>query len=226
MYVQNKGLEPPEEVQQIWRYMDLAKFLSLREDQALYFSCVAKFDDPYEGLFPLSLWKSFADIREDKKLNRSKDIDDIIPKLREIERSIRHAHYVNCWHMNTYESAAMWEIYQRSGEGIAVTGRLKVVHLWAPQRRPVHVSVYPPLWGRFCPLLLSRRTDAQLQQPKTPMGAWPTLSRNDPPSCQPPWDYGRPSSEWLLLPFPESALKGLLAPPFDGPDYAGGNSCP
>lgn len=98
--------------------MDLAEFLSLLEDQTLYFSCIAKFADPYEGLFPLQMWRVFAELRED--IDRSQAIDFIVPRLREVERSTRHRHYVNCWHMNTYESAAMWEIYQRSGEGIAI----------------------------------------------------------------------------------------------------------
>jgi hypothetical protein len=32
----------------------------------------------------------------------------------------RHAMYLNCWHLSEYESAAMWDIYQREGRGVAV----------------------------------------------------------------------------------------------------------
>ena len=39
----------------IWRYMDLAKFLSLLSNEALYFACPSELDDPYEGFYPKSL---------------------------------------------------------------------------------------------------------------------------------------------------------------------------
>jgi hypothetical protein len=29
--------------------------------------------------------------------------------------------YVNCWHMNDYDSAAMWSVYASRGSGIAIT---------------------------------------------------------------------------------------------------------
>ena len=38
--------------QKIWRYMDLAKFISLLSKEALYFSCPADFNDPFEGFIP------------------------------------------------------------------------------------------------------------------------------------------------------------------------------
>jgi hypothetical protein len=28
--------------------------------------------------------------------------------------------YLNCWHLNDYESAAMWDIYQRNNDAIAI----------------------------------------------------------------------------------------------------------
>lgn len=35
--------------QKLWRYMDLAKFLALLEDRALYFARADKLGDPFEG---------------------------------------------------------------------------------------------------------------------------------------------------------------------------------
>ena len=37
----------------IWRYMDLAKFICLLKDRALYFPNSASFEDPFEGSVPL-----------------------------------------------------------------------------------------------------------------------------------------------------------------------------
>jgi hypothetical protein len=34
---------------EIWRYLDLGKFLSLIEDQKIHFSRLDQFDDEYEG---------------------------------------------------------------------------------------------------------------------------------------------------------------------------------
>ncbi len=36
----------------IWRYMDLAKFISIMSNKSLYFTSFSKFDDPYECYLP------------------------------------------------------------------------------------------------------------------------------------------------------------------------------
>jgi hypothetical protein len=36
----------------IWRYMDLAKFIALLSNRALYFTSASKFNDPYEFFIP------------------------------------------------------------------------------------------------------------------------------------------------------------------------------
>ncbi|WP_156105934.1 hypothetical protein [Comamonas aquatica] len=33
----------------IWRYMDIAKYISFIKDRSLYFTRLDQFDDPYEG---------------------------------------------------------------------------------------------------------------------------------------------------------------------------------
>jgi hypothetical protein len=39
----------------------------------------------------------------------------------ELRRSFMLTHFhLSCWHLSEYESAAMWEIYQREGRGVAV----------------------------------------------------------------------------------------------------------
>lgn len=35
-------------------------------------------------------------------------------------KMLRKNIYVNCWHMNEFESAAMWKLYSRLNEGIAI----------------------------------------------------------------------------------------------------------
>ena len=53
-----------EEVQdsKIWKYMDLAKFVSLLTTKSLYFSCPSQFDDPFEGSVPRSHAKAESEM--------------------------------------------------------------------------------------------------------------------------------------------------------------------
>jgi hypothetical protein len=49
----------------LWRYMDLAGFVSMLEYQALHFSHPSRFEDPYEGTLTSSSLKKFSkELRE------------------------------------------------------------------------------------------------------------------------------------------------------------------
>lgn len=100
--------EPHENVPQpngedsVWRYMDLAKLISLLDRSALYFACAAVMVDRWEGsLGSFGVPLSIEDRRHNIELNRETT-------------------YLNCWHLSEYESAAMWDIYQRDGRGVAI----------------------------------------------------------------------------------------------------------
>jgi len=47
-----------------------------------------------------------------------KDISDI-------QRNLRKNTVMNCWHINEYESAAMWRLYLKSDEGVAIQSTFK-----------------------------------------------------------------------------------------------------
>jgi hypothetical protein len=95
--------KPADEDVDIWQYMKWAKFVSILQCQALFFSRVdrLKTDDPYEGAFPKNY--SNPDI---KRLYQKWQITDQIA--------------ANCWHMNEYESAAMWRLYAPGEPDIAI----------------------------------------------------------------------------------------------------------
>jgi len=42
-------LQKPEDPMKVWRYIDLAKFVSMLETQSIYFSRMDLFSDPFEG---------------------------------------------------------------------------------------------------------------------------------------------------------------------------------
>ena len=119
MYKENSKLVTPNDNMTIWRYLDFTKFVSLLDRQALFFCRADKLGDPFEGSQP--------------KPNiplRSEIFEHQIPVdiLSEQYKRIREFTAVNCWHINRYESAAMWKLYLKSNEGIAIRstfGRLR-----------------------------------------------------------------------------------------------------
>lgn len=112
MYKEHPGFEKPRnEKARIWRYMDFTKFVSLLDRKALFFPRADKLGDPFEGSF------SEANIPIRAEIYRGEipleDISEIYKRLREFTA-------ISCWHINWYESAAMWKLYLKSDEGIAI----------------------------------------------------------------------------------------------------------
>lgn len=100
----------------IWRYIDFAKFVSMLETGALYFTRSDKLLelDPYEGFFhelvflePYKKYENFDTLKEMAKKEHPKYL------------------FVNCWHINEYESDAMWKIYGTKNTGIAIKSTIK-----------------------------------------------------------------------------------------------------
>ena len=113
-------VQPDNEDVKVWRYMDFTKFVSLLDSQRLYFTRTDKFDDPFEGSWPT--------INVDARMSIPEGIppDEHEPFLRQMKNMGEMNRYwpkfnaINCWHMNEHESAAMWKLYLKSDEGIAI----------------------------------------------------------------------------------------------------------
>lgn len=103
---------PPDNVNaKIWRYMDFTKFVSMLENRGLFFSRADKLGDPFEGSLPKSSEQLRADYNE-----RHMDGEYHVREF----RALRKWTMVSCWHMNQHESAAMWRLYAKTDEAIAV----------------------------------------------------------------------------------------------------------
>jgi hypothetical protein len=91
--------------------MDLAQFLSILEKRALFFPSVATLAeaDPYEGE------PAFAKIRAAQARGT-----DALRTFRLNYEVFRHLNFFNCWHMNDGESDAMWKLYLKDSQGIAI----------------------------------------------------------------------------------------------------------
>lgn len=104
---------PPENKHvKLWRYMDFTKFVSLLHTKSLFLCRSDLFDDPFEGTIP----------RVNSKVLREqfKENPNGIKLFKELTEFNRNWTYINCWHANEHESAAMWKIYTQTKESISI----------------------------------------------------------------------------------------------------------
>lgn len=102
----------------IWRYMDFTKLVFMLEKKAMFFIRGDMLPDPFEGSFPIPTVES-RPIRY-KSLSAE--------HLKRLSHGLKHSRklaYINCWHIGDHESAAMWKLYLKSDEGIAIKSTTK-----------------------------------------------------------------------------------------------------
>jgi hypothetical protein len=106
------GLEVPPDNAKLWRYLDLSCFISLISQCTLHFSLVKDFEDSWEGTLPAALKLDAAGMGgEMQKFYNFVGASTT--------RSIAN-YRVNCWHRNDVESVAMWKLYTRGMDGVAI----------------------------------------------------------------------------------------------------------
>jgi hypothetical protein len=121
MYEPHPLFEQPEnETVNVWRYMDFTKLISLVDSQSLFFPRCDKLGDPYEGSWPRINVDARAQIPAEIVPEARPGWVKMINDRPEISKRLRKCAAINSWHMNDHESAAMWRLYLRSKEGIAV----------------------------------------------------------------------------------------------------------
>ncbi|MCG2610518.1 hypothetical protein LZZ90_03230 [Flavobacterium sp. SM15] len=117
MYVKNPNIKLPENPDTvIWKYMDLSKFLDILISGKMFMSRSDKFEDQYEGTF------SEPTFEEIKKISENN------PKFLDYYKSHRENVVISSWHTNEYESFAMWQVFTKNNEGLAIQstiGKLK-----------------------------------------------------------------------------------------------------
>jgi len=100
--------------------MDFTKFLALLETQELHLTQLARFDDPFEGHPPrmvIEVHRAMPFGLSDEQYEKlGEEINEDLKSF----RNSRNLIAASCWHLNEVESAAMWNLYLRSGEGIAI----------------------------------------------------------------------------------------------------------
>lgn len=118
MYEEHPAFIAPDENAKIWRYMDFSRLISILEMNCLYFARADRFEDQFEGSLPFL----------SSKINRAYNLTEILkanPRSKRFYQpdrvyQTRTTIGLNCWHINEYESAAMWKLYLSSSDGFAI----------------------------------------------------------------------------------------------------------
>ena len=98
----------PEATATLWRYMSFAKFCSLLERKALFFSLVGDMEDRYEGfIYPPTPHEQGDHLQHAERLGH------------EVLRKITRVALISCWTESSHESSLMWEAFAGS-EGVAI----------------------------------------------------------------------------------------------------------
>lgn len=100
----------------VWKYLDLSKFLDLLMSKKMFMSRSDKFEDQFEGTFSEPTYEEIKTISKNN------------PEFLDFYKSRREHVVISSWHTNEYESFAMWQIFTKNNEGLAIQstiGRLK-----------------------------------------------------------------------------------------------------
>ena len=127
MYKAHPSFTPPADDTVLWRYMDFTKFVSLLDRSELFFARADKLEDPFEGSFTVKNEELYAAALEKQyeeqwwmyRLSDSSPEKDLLRWAASLKDD-RKRILICCWHESSHESAAMWRLYARETDGIAI----------------------------------------------------------------------------------------------------------
>ena len=96
-------IETPDNNQKIWRYMDFSKYVDMLTTKTLFFTRADKLEDPYD-----CSWMQFFGEPYKQLPSQAKEW------ARKVNTFERLFVYLNCWHINDHQSAALWKLYSEN----------------------------------------------------------------------------------------------------------------
>ncbi len=138
MFTDHPEFKKPDDPEtKIWRYMDFRKFVDILDTKSLFFSRSDTFDDHFESSYPqLSVTERPQDFVEQGVPEETAQL------VSDLSKTFRRFVALNCWHMNSYESAAMWRLYLKSNEGMAIQSTYgQLVKSFHQSEDQIHVGV-------------------------------------------------------------------------------------
>jgi hypothetical protein len=176
-------VQPSNEDIKVWRYMDFTKLVSLVDSSCLYFVRADKLGDPFEGSWPRMNVVARQLIPDDVPKEGRESFAKAMKNMGGIMKNWPRHVAINCWHMNQYESAAMWKLYLKSDEGIAIQSTYSKLKRSLIDEEKVHIGVvryidYEEEWidasNLFSPFIHKRKSFEHEQEVRAIVTKWPT----------------------------------------------------
>lgn len=142
--------------------MDFTKFVSMISHSSLFFCRADLFKDPFEGSYS----KANVALRPQVYKNiQSEQFEKMIKHHSKFSKWIRKWTYINCWHNNEYESAAMWDLYAKMDSAIAIESRYQKLKSVLPEKAYLglvryidYESEWIPEGNSFYPFMHKRKS--------------------------------------------------------------------
>lgn len=106
MFKEHPSINTPSSDQEIWRYMDLWKFLDIIDNSRLFLSQALHFEDKLDGRFPIS--------KRIPSNHELKQIDSFS------QHFLKYTHYISCWSSEKHETYPLWKIYSDYRTAVAI----------------------------------------------------------------------------------------------------------
>jgi hypothetical protein len=105
----------------LWKYMDVSKFISLLSTSELWLARSNTLKDKREGSFSNEMKDGLSKIYEALQ-PESKEISstDPVNSASEYEQYVKNNSYFTCWHKNADDNMIMWEIYGKTENSVAI----------------------------------------------------------------------------------------------------------
>jgi len=99
--------KPKNSLQKLWRYLTYDRLIQAIKEEAIYFSHISEMPDKWEGLLTTRTREMFFKSELRKNNGNVEAANGSVSDYEEF----RNNFYINCWHMNDYESYLMWKVY-------------------------------------------------------------------------------------------------------------------
>jgi len=106
--------QPEDQASLVWRYIPLAKLVSLLQSSCLHLARIDLLNDPHEGSLPAPLV-----IARNAALQEN-GLEQFLPQASELSQRVRQECYVSCWALSPFESEALWRLYTSNADGVAI----------------------------------------------------------------------------------------------------------
>lgn len=126
----------------LWRYMNVSQFLNLLTTASIWLSRadVLQKSDPFEGRVPIAQrnaerayyhhinWADVRDIHGSLYFTQTQRAQRQIEMSEQMAENQKFHTYINCWNIEPVENAAMWKVYGKEHNAVAIKttlGRLR-----------------------------------------------------------------------------------------------------